>query len=160
MSEKNVLVVFYSRTGTTKKLAGQVAAELGADLEEIVDRKSRRGPVGFVVGAKDALMKSMPEIDDPVRDPADYDLIVVGTPVWAGTMAPAVRTWLSRHEAALKKVAYLITAGGSGVQGTVKAMDELAGRTPVATLFAKTKEVRDDRCASVIDRFVAAVREA
>jgi hypothetical protein len=46
------LVVYYSRTGNAKFVAETAAKELGADVEEIVDRKSRAGPLGWVSAGK------------------------------------------------------------------------------------------------------------
>jgi menaquinone-dependent protoporphyrinogen IX oxidase len=44
-------------------------------------------------------------IGEPEKDSASYDLVVVGTPIWAGAVAPAIRTYLSQNKERLKRVA-------------------------------------------------------
>ncbi|MBE3088681.1 MAG: flavodoxin family protein, partial [Actinobacteria bacterium] len=45
---RNILVVYYSRTGTTRKVAEYITKQLGADMEEIIDMKKRSGIWGFL----------------------------------------------------------------------------------------------------------------
>jgi hypothetical protein len=157
---KPTLVVCYSRTGTTRKLAEAIAKTLDADLGQIGDRKSRRGPVGFVTGGKDAFLKRLTEIDEPEQSPADYERVLIGTPVWASTMAPAIRTWLTRHRDELSEVAFFLTTGGSGIDRTFTAMAELAGRSPVATLGLRTGAVRKDQHGDPVAAFAASIQKA
>jgi len=68
--QKNILVVFYSRSGNTKKVATDIASALGADLEEIVEKKNRQGNLGWLSGGRDAMKKAQTEIEmerDSVR---------------------------------------------------------------------------------------------
>ena len=55
------LVVYYTRTGKTKVVAEKVSAELGADIEEIVDLKKREGKLGWIAGGRDAMQKNKPK---------------------------------------------------------------------------------------------------
>ena len=84
------LVVYYSRTGNTKKIAEEIAQKLGADTEELIDQKN------------------LTEIDTLIKNPDDYDVVIIGTPIWAGGITPAIRTYLSIHK--IKKSAFFITA--------------------------------------------------
>jgi len=147
------LVVFYSRTGFTKKLALALAAQLQADAEELVDNKSRKGIMGWLTGGRDALKKFMTIISPVQKDPAQYDLVVLGSPVWAGTMAPALRTYLTQQKAKFKKSACFCTMGGSGDQGLFAQVEEILGQKPLATMTIRTKQVVGNQFAGEIDRF-------
>ncbi len=103
------IVVYYTRTGKTRFVAETVAAELGADLEEIVDLKKREGKLGWIIGGKDASQKKLTEIAPLKRSPADYDLVVLGTPIWAWAPTPAVRTYINQNDLSGKKVALFYT---------------------------------------------------
>jgi flavodoxin len=103
------LVVYYTRTGKTKFVAEAIATQLGADLEEVVDLKKRGGAVGWISGGKDASRKSLTEIAPIQKVPADYDLVVIGTPIWAWSLTPAFRTYVSKNSLAGKKVALFYT---------------------------------------------------
>ena len=106
------LVVYYSRTGNAKFVAETLAAEIGSDVEEIVDRKNRSGPICWLTAGKDARKGSETEIAPTKQSPAEYDLIVVGTPNWASRITPAIRTYLKKNSLAGKKVAAFVVQDG------------------------------------------------
>lgn len=139
-----ILAVYYSRTGVTRTVAEALAGRLRAEIEEIRDRKTRNGILGGLGGGKDAVLKRLTEIDPPNQDPSGYDLVLIGTPVWAGTMAPAVRTYLSQYTERLGNVALFCTMGSSGDRRTFRHMAELIGTQPKATLALREKTVRSD----------------
>ena len=102
------LVVYYSRTGNARFVAETIAAEIGADVEEIVDQKNRSGPIGWLNAGKDARKGSETDIAPIKKSPDDYDLIVVGTPNWASRITPAILTYLKKNSLADKKVAAFV----------------------------------------------------
>jgi len=153
MAEKKTLLVYYSRTGTTAKAGQAIAAALGCEVEEIVDTKDRRGVKGWFGAAKDACGKKGAQIAEPRNDPAVYDLVVIGTPVWAFSMTPAVRAYLQRFRDSLPDVAFFLTTGGSGIDNTFGQMEEACGKPPTATLGLKAKEVKKDAYADKVKGF-------
>ena len=152
------LVVYYSRSGNTRQVAEAIAQELGAVVEEIVDRKKRSGAMGFAGGGKDALFKKLTQIDEPTNDPSAFELVLIGTPVWAGRMAPAVRTWLSRFRDCLPQIAFFATAGGQSGAGTFEGMGELCGKQPVDTLSFTEKQLKAEDWRAEVHRFVAGLQ--
>jgi flavodoxin len=106
------LVVYYTRTGNARFAAETIAAEIGADVEEIIDLKKRSGAIGWLSGGSDARRGKETEISTTKKSPADYDLIIVGTPVWASRPTPAVTTYLKKNDLSSKKVALFFTQGG------------------------------------------------
>ncbi len=79
------LVVFYSRTGTTKQVGEALVQMLDCDSEELLDTKKRSGPLGFLLAGRDAQTKKLTTLTDIKHDPVSYDLVILGTPVWGGT---------------------------------------------------------------------------
>ena len=61
MSEVKSLVVFYSRSGTTRKVAEKITNLLKSDIEEDIDMKNRAGALGGFISAKDAALKRLTE---------------------------------------------------------------------------------------------------
>ena len=106
------LVVYYTRTGNARFVAETIAAEIGADVEEIMDMKKRSGVMGYLSGGSDARRGKETEISPTKKSPVDYDLIIVGTPVWASRPTPAVNTYLKKNNLSSKKVALFFTQGG------------------------------------------------
>ena len=108
------LVEYYSRTGKTKFVAEKVAFELEAEIEEIIDLKNRSGWFGFLRAGFDATRGRETKIGEIRKSPRDFDLIVVGTPVWNSRPSSAIRTYLKRNVPSEKKAAIFCTNEGSG----------------------------------------------
>src|SRR3989339_644824 len=102
MNNMKTLIVYYSRTGTTKRVAEAIAEKLGADLEEIVDKKDRKGAMGYLTAGRDATLRRLTEIEPLKKRAEDYDLVIIGTPIWSWNMSVAVRAYLSLNKEALK----------------------------------------------------------
>ena len=140
------LVVYYSRTGKTRFVAEKVAAELEADIEEVVDLKSRNGRFGFLKAGYDATRGNETEIGETQKLPSDFNLIVVGTPVWNSRPASAVSTYLKRNDFAGKKVAVFCTNEGMGEEKAVdrtKALisnGDIVGELVVSKVFENQEE--------------------
>jgi flavodoxin len=116
------LVVYYSKTQKTKAVAERIAREMGADIEEIREVNRRRGNVR---SAFDAIFRRMPAIQAMSHSLSDYDLVVVGTPVWAQGPAPAIQVFLSSANLQGKPVALFCTMGGMGDKRTFAKMEGL-----------------------------------
>ena len=99
------LVIYYTRTGNAKFMAETIAGELGADIEEVIDLKNRQGKLAFLPAGRDAMRGKETEIAQTKRTPTDYDLIIMGQPIWAGSPTPAIRTYLNKNDLSGKKVA-------------------------------------------------------
>ena len=146
------LVVFYSRTGNTKFVAEEITAELGADIEEIVDLKSRDGKIGWMSAGRDASGNRQTKIAETKRDPKDYDLIVVGTPVWAWSPSSAIRTYFVKHDLSGKKVALFFTLDGNP-RGAVEKTKELILNSTIIGELALVKPLsnKDETRKKIIE---------
>ncbi len=109
----DVLCMYYSRTGHTKKAMVEIAEALGADLVELRDGVERSGFGGWLRCGLDAMRRTTPPIQSfetkqPVKN---YRLVIVGSPVWAGRCSSVIRDFLRRYGKDLQNVAYVITRG-------------------------------------------------
>lgn len=141
MAKSRILVVYYSRTGTTRKVAGSLTTALQCDSEEIVDAGSRSGMFGYLRSVLEARRQVPSLIAATEKDPSSYDLVVIGTPVWAWSVSSPVRAYLLANKARLPAVAFLCTLGGAGSEKAFGQMQELAGRRPVGCLAVTAREV-------------------
>ena len=152
-----VLIVYYSRSGHTEKLAQVIARVAGWDLERINDVRSRTGIFGWLRSAWEATRQRTTEIAPTTRDPAGYDLVVVGTPVWNASVSSPIRSWLEQQRERLPDLAFFATYGGRGADRAFQQMTELAGREPWTTLDVKEREVAGNELAARAGRFVIAL---
>lgn len=108
------LVIFYSFEGNTKYIAEGIAKELSADLLELkpVNEVKTSKFMKLFWGGKEVITKKKPEIENFDKDPNDYELIYMGTPVWAWTYTPAFRTFLSKVSMENKNIALFCCHGG------------------------------------------------
>jgi len=114
------LIVYYSRTGATKKLAGFLAEKLGAESEEIKDTVKRAGVTGYLLAGRDASLRRLTKLETIKNNPADFDLVIIGTPIWAFNMSAPIRTYLTEQKDKFKRVAFFCTMGGSGDEKAFK----------------------------------------
>lgn len=108
-----ILCVYYSRTGNTEKLVREIAQELKCECIKLDDGVDRSGPGGWLRSGMQAMARQVPEVRDikTVLPLSAYDLVVIGTPVWAGRCSAPVRSFLKKYGQHLRRVAYLITRG-------------------------------------------------
>ncbi len=149
-----VLVVYYSRTNVTKKVAEYICSKMSCSCEQLVDVKDRSGKVGYIVAGKDAVFGRTTEIKSLTYDPSDFDLVLIGTPVWGFYMAPAVRTYIEKFRGSFPDVAFFCTMGGSGDKRTFFDMEKSIGKKPLHKLACKTEEVMKNQCGKKLDDFI------
>jgi len=136
-----ILVVYYSRTGVTKKLADFIAKKIGAQTEEIKDTINRAGAVGYLLAGRDATLRKLTKLETPKLNPAGFDLVVIGTPIWSWNMSAPIRTYLEEYKTEFKQVAFFCTMGGSGDERAFREMGEIIGKKTIANLALKTQEI-------------------
>jgi hypothetical protein len=153
MSRK--LIIYYSRSNATRKLAGELVKELGADVVTLQERQSRAGLTGYMRSLWDASRGVLPPIDPLYVDPRNYDLILLGTPVWAGRAACPMRRFLCDAAHRLPPTAYFCTYGGRGYETTFSDMCDLDGKAPVATLAVRRSDLLQGHYTTKLDRFMA-----
>jgi flavodoxin len=108
-------VIFYSQAnGNTKRIAEMISKKTGADIAAIDTVTPYTGSYDEIVnqGQEEVNRGFKPEIKDLDVNLSEYDEIIIGTPTWWYTMAPAVLTFLSNANLAGKKVALFQTHGG------------------------------------------------
>ena len=152
-----VLVLYYSQTSNTKAVAEQIATAIGADIEEIKAVQPYDGDFGATIERcrHEMELGILPEVEPLQADLSAYDVIFLGYPVWFGTYAPPVASWLSGVSLAGKKVVPFCTFGSGGLDSSAA---NLAKAQPEAEILPGYG-VRAARLAAVpreLDRFLKA----
>ena len=147
------LVAYYSRTNITKKLAEDIAKSLGADIEEITTEEKYDGKIGYARAGKHALSEKIIETGEQRHDPADYDVVYLGTPVWAGKSSTPLISYIKNNEGRFREVRFFATAGSGGFDTTFKQLEKYA-KAPQKTLALTTKEVKKETYQDKLDEFL------
>ncbi len=108
------LVVFYSLSGNTRAVARRVARKLGAHLCEIKTEKTYPDDYDVLTSLAQTEVKTgyMPRLLPLKYDANVYDVVLVGTPVWWGSYAPAVKTFMNGVDWKGKRVFPFATCEG------------------------------------------------
>jgi len=167
LTEVRILVAFYSRTGNTRKVAEDISRvfreKFGdqVDMEEVQETKDRSGISGYTLAGRDAALKKLATLRPLKYHAADYDLVLIGGPVWAWTICPAVRTYCGREGINVSRLGFFCTMGGSGEKRAFAEMESLCGRVPSAVLGLKEKMIRESSgdYLDSLDEFCSRLRE-
>jgi flavodoxin len=151
------LIIYYSRTGTTRALAAELAIKLDADMLSIEDTRSRRGATGYLRSLFEVVRGTLPAIEPTNLDPSSYDLVLLGTPVWAGRPSSPMRRFLCDVGHSLHHVAFFCTYGGRGFDSAFGEMRELLGKAPIATLAVRQGNLIHHRHEKSVDRFLTKI---
>lgn len=103
----------------------------------------------------DAILRRETPIGMPERDPASYDLLAIGGPVWVGRMASPIRSYAHRLGGRAPRVAFFCTEGGSGAEQAFEDLARLCGKAPDATLVIDASHLDPGEHRDTLQRFVA-----
>ena len=152
------LVVYYSRTGHTKKIGDELAKAMSADMEELVDTANRAGPIGWLMSGREGSGRKLAKIQPVKKDPANYDIVVIGTPIWSRNMSSPVRAYLTENKAKFKNVAFFCTEGSSGSEKAFAEMEEVIGKKPKAMLTITMADLKSGRDGDKMKKFTGEVK--
>ena len=156
LDQKRILVAFYSLQGHTKKVGLQIAKILGAEVEEIKDTKDRSMLKSWFQGAFNEELRTPTKIKPVKSNSLDYDLVVVGTPMWDG-ISPPVREYLKKNK--FHKVAFFATFG-SAADDAFYIMNEVSGKKPVTTLELQDRQIDLKEDKKRIDDFCKKIKRS
>jgi flavodoxin len=155
--EPKMLVIYYSQTSNTKGVAQEIATKLGADLEEIVPVELYDGDFQATIerGKKELDEGAFPEIQPLKVDVTKYDVIFLGYPIWFGTYAPPVITWLNQVDLSGKKIVPFCTFGSGGLESSVKDLAEAEPNAEIMPGYG-VRAARLEAMPKEIDQFLKA----
>ena len=151
------LVAYYSWTGNTAKVAHAIAEALSADIEEIHDLRPRVGSFAFAATALASVFQRSAPIVAPTKNVADYDVVILGCPVWASNMATPMRSYIMREKSGIKQVALFCTLGGSGGKIALAKMTTVCGHTPLADLMLEQPALASGAWRALTETFARQV---
>lgn len=157
-AEPKTLILCYSQTGTTLKLANELLAQLpyaDLDLETIDAAEPYDGDFQATVerGKKEMEAGATPALNPLKSNIADYDQIFLCFPVWFGTYAQPIVTLLKEHDFEGKKVIVCCTFGSGGLQSCTEAVRTALPKAEVIEGFG-IRTARIDKAADELNRFL------
>ena len=157
-------IVYYSLTGNVDFAARKIAEKLGADLIPIAPETAYpdSGFRKFLWGGKSAVMGEAPRLTPYAFEAEAYGRIILGTPVWAGTFAPPLRTFLRENGArwgSARFAAFACSSGGSPEKALARLAEALGRPLEAQTGLVDPKDKPSQENQRRIDEFCAALAE-
>lgn len=123
------LVVYYSFEGNTRFIANTIAEVIDADILELRPKNEikTKSFMKFLWGGRQVIMKEKPDLIPFDINLQEYDIIFIGTPVWAWSYAPPLNTFFSTIEIKNKKIALFCCHGGGKGKIFEKMKKRLSG---------------------------------
>lgn len=114
----STLVVYFSFDGNTKFIAEKVTETISADMIELKTSKKypREGFKKYFLGGKSVIFGEKPKLINERIDWNRYETIIIGTPVWAGSFSPPIKSFISEYKIYGKRVALFASHGGGGAE--------------------------------------------
>ena len=122
-SNSNSVVIYFSATGTTKKIAEKIATQLNSDIIEIIPKEEYKSEdldynSDCRANREQNDSKARPEIKNTI-DISKYDTIYLGYPIWWGTNPKIILTLLDTYDFTNKTIIPFCTSGSTGISQSV-----------------------------------------
>jgi flavodoxin len=153
------LIVYYSRTGNTRTACEALQKDLGCDIIEIKDLKNRAGGWGFFTSTIGTLFGTHTKIDPVHPELAPYNAVIIGSPIWAGKLSTAIRTFIAENRFDGKKVVLYTTTNVFEKEGSKnkakKMVTESGGQVVGSFQIAVTEKINEEK----IERSQSLIKE-
>ena len=121
--EKNSVVLYFSATGTTKKIASRISSKSGSELIEIVPKVAYTSDdlnynSDCRANREQNDSSARPEIKNNI-DISKYDIVYLGYPIWWGTNPKIILTLLDSYDFTGKTIVPFCTSGSTGISESV-----------------------------------------
>lgn len=140
------LIVYYSFEGNTRYAARLLAEKLDADTLELEpERDYPRGNASkYVFGGAAASMSTAPKLKPYLCEPEKYDLVILGSPVWAGRAAPPLNTFLNSHNLRQSRVATFACSASGNAGHLFESLEKKVGALTERASFLNPASHRED----------------
>lgn len=153
LKDKNVLVVYLSRTGNTKAVAEIIHKNVGGtlvalelenpypkDYKAIVDQVARENETGF-----------LPPLKTKIDSIEKYDLVFVGFPTWGMQLPPPIKSFLNQYDLNEKTIIPFNTNAGYGVGNSFETIKKLCPDSKILEVFSTKGGVERDGILFVVE---------
>ena len=126
-NDKKVAIIYFSATGTTKKVAGYIKNATNGDLIEIVPKEKytdsdlNYGNDNSRANKEQNDSKARPAISNNINTDS-YDVIYLGYPIWWGDVPKIILTFLDNHNLDGKTIIPFCTSGSTGISGSLSTL--------------------------------------
>ena len=153
------LIVYFTRTGNTKKIVDKLQTELTADVEKINEEVSRHGPLGWLKSGRQGASRADVEIHPLEADPSSYELVVMAGPVWAGNASAPMRAFIKKYRDSLPETAVFLTHDSPDVTDAFTDVEELLSNEALAYGDVNRRVIQANEHHKAVKAFLDKIKE-
>ncbi|SMP14753.1 Flavodoxin [Flavobacterium hercynium] len=137
-SDKNILIVYLSRTKNTKAVAEMIHKNTGGSLVEIELQNPYPADYKMIVSqvAKENEMDYLPPLKTKIENIEKFDIVFVGFPTWGMQLPPPMKSFLKQYDLEGKTIIPFNTNAGYGIGSTFQTVKELAPKSKILEGFS------------------------
>ncbi|NLD38191.1 MAG: flavodoxin [Desulfatiglans sp.] len=158
--KEKILIIFFSHSGNTRKIAKQIYAIIGGDLIEIetTDKYPADHSEILEKARKEIAAGYRPALKTKIENISKYDLLFLGYPNWWGTIPTPVSAFLGEYDLSRITIAPFCTHGTGGLAGTVEALKKQCPDSKVLNALG-IRNIRVDEAESDILKWLSHINE-
>lgn len=130
------IIIYYSRSGNTEKIALQAQKDLKCEMVKIIPKEAYGNYVASCLRVtKEKKTDVTPAFVTPIPDLREYDMILLGYPIWAQDLPGFVADFICRCDLKSKTIVPFATYGMSGIDWTMKHLKQLCPNAEIKYPF-------------------------
>ena len=150
------LILYYSQTGATEKVAQELQKVLGADMEAVELENPYTGTYAETIErvGKERESGNLPELKPLKVDLSKYDVIYLGYPIWFGTYALPISSLVKEYNFEGKKIVTFCTFGSGGLEPAIRDLKKALPKAEIAEEGFGIRNARIASTAKELNRFL------
>ncbi|MDY0382657.1 MAG: hypothetical protein RBS20_02850, partial [Atribacterota bacterium] len=104
------------------------------------------------------LQRAIP-IEKLKKDPVQYELIIVGTPIWAGNMSTPILSFLKEYKEKINKFAFFSTCLGSDLNKILLYMEHIIPQKPIAVMNINYQAFKKQYHVKMVEEFINSIKK-
>lgn len=126
--DTEVLIVYFSTTGTTQSAAKKIQKITGGTLVRIQPRNPYTSDYDRLldIAQSEQTQDERPALSTTIKNWSQYDTVIIGYPIWWGEEPMVIRSFLEKQDWTGKRLLPFCTSGGSGIEGSMSGIKKSA----------------------------------
>ena len=166
--DRKIAVVYFSLGGNTEYVVQRILEAIGDETAvdvvrlEPIKHYADAGPMKYIKGGAAASLGSRPQLKPYSFDPKKYDAVIVGSPIWAGTIAPPIRTFLLANKIKGKKIGVALCSSSGRADKCFSRIEKYLKKTEIISKLSLVDPAKNKNGGDLyeIRRFVREIMEA
>lgn len=137
----NILVVYFTRSGRSEKIALELNKHYKCMVEKINEEENRNGILGYIKSAFQGIKKSTCSINKVKYNPKNFNITIIITPLWAGNLSSPVRTYLQKYSDKINDYGIIVTHNSSSCKEAENEIQSILHKEPIFAVEYKKKHI-------------------